>query len=206
MFLSSSTRILVNGQPGRPVWHGRGLRQGDPLSPMLFIITMDALNSMILTAEKEALLQPIGGRRGLPHRLSLYADDAVLFLSPVCEDLLAIKEILKLFGEASGLRTNMYKSSFSPIRCNEQQTQLIKDYLHCNIADFPCKYLGLPLSLRKPSRADFQPLVDKVANRLQAWQAGLLSQGGRLILVKAVMSAMAVYNFMALDPPRSVIK
>ena len=94
----------------------------------------------------------------------------------------------------------MNKSS-SPIRCNDQQTQLITDCLHCNIASFPCKYLGLPLYLQKPSRADFQPLVDKVTNRLQAWQAELLSQGGRLILVKAVLSAMAVYNFMALDPP-----
>ena len=53
---------------------------------------------------------------------------------------------------------------------------------------------------------DFQPLLDKVANRLQAWQAGMLSQGGRLVLVKTVLSAMAVYSFMALDPPLSVIK
>lgn len=78
--------------------------------------------------------------------------------------------------------------------------------LRCNTAAFPCKYLGLPLTLRKPSRADFQLLINKVANRLQAWQAGLISQGGRLVMVQAVLSAMQVYTFMALDPPLSVIK
>ena len=70
---------------------------------MLFIIAMDALNSLILVAEKEALLHPIGGRRGLPHRLSFYLDDAVVFLTPVSEDLLAIKEILQLFWSGFGV-------------------------------------------------------------------------------------------------------
>lgn len=206
MLRSPSTRVLVNGQLGHPVWHGRGLRQGDPLSSLLFIIAMDVLNNLILTAENTALLQLIGGRRGLPHRLSLYADDAVVFLRPVSADFLAIREILQLFGEALGLRTNLAKSSFSPIRCNNQELQLITNNLQCNIAAFPCQYLGLPLSLRKPSQADFQPLLDKVANRLQAWQACLLSQGGRLVLVKYVLSAMPIYSFMALDPPLSIIK
>lgn len=163
MLRSSSTRVLVNGQP---VWHGCGLHQGDPLSPMLFIIVMDGLNSPILAAENAALLQLIGGRRGLPHRLSLYADDAVVFIAPVSSDLLAINEFFQLFGEALGLQTNMAKSSFLPIRCNQQQTQLISDVLRCNTAGFLCKYLGLFLTLRKSSRADFQPLIDKVANRL----------------------------------------
>lgn len=136
---------------------------------------MDALNSMCLAAENATLFHPIGGRLGLPHKLSLYADDAVVFLTPVRSELLAFKEILKLFGEASSLRTNLTKSSVTPIRCNDLDIQLISDCLQCNMSVFPCKYLGLPLTLRKPCRTDFQPLLDLVVNRLQAWQTSMLS-------------------------------
>lgn len=173
---------------------------------MLFIIVMDALNSLLSTVDNAALLQPIGGRRGIPHCLSLYADDVVVFLTPVSSDLHVIKQILQLFGEASVLRTNLAKSVVSPIRCNTQEVQLINSELGCTISDFPCKYLGVPLSRRKPSKGDFQPFIDKVTNRLQAWQAGLLLQGGHLMLVKSVLIAISIYSFMSLDPPLSIIK
>lgn len=114
------TRILLNGQPGRPIWHGRGLLQGDPLSLMLFVVVMGVLNNLIALAEESSLLQPLGLPSRVPHRLSLYANDAALFLSPVTSDLLTIRTILQAFGEASGLRTSLAESSISPIRCSPQ--------------------------------------------------------------------------------------
>jgi hypothetical protein len=59
MLLSSSTRVLVNGELGEIIHHHRGLRQGDPLSLMLFIIVMDVLNSLVLIAQELSLLQPM---------------------------------------------------------------------------------------------------------------------------------------------------
>jgi hypothetical protein len=76
---SSSTRVLVNGELGDLICHQCGLRQGDPLSPMLFIMVMDVLNSFITKASERGLLQPIL-RRGSGHRVSLYADGVVMFL------------------------------------------------------------------------------------------------------------------------------
>jgi hypothetical protein len=60
MLLSTaSTRVLVNGRPGRKIWHARGLRQGDPLSPMLFVLVMEVVNAMILAADTRGVLQPL---------------------------------------------------------------------------------------------------------------------------------------------------
>jgi hypothetical protein len=97
MLYSSSTRVLVNGEPGEIIKHHRGLRQGDPLSPMLFILVMDALDSLILKAQERGLLLPLL-RHGNCQRMSLYADDVVLFLQPNRREITVIKEILRIFG------------------------------------------------------------------------------------------------------------
>jgi hypothetical protein len=78
--LGSSTKVLLNGVPGKIILHKMGLRQGDPLSPMLFILVMDVLGGMISKAE-EGVLQPLS-TRVLQYRIFLYADDVVLFLYP----------------------------------------------------------------------------------------------------------------------------
>lgn len=83
MFLSTaSTRVIVNGRPGRKIWHACGLRQGDPLSPMLFVLVMEVVNAMISAADARGVLQPLPTPR-IRNRASLYADDLVIFLSPV---------------------------------------------------------------------------------------------------------------------------
>jgi hypothetical protein len=87
----------VNGEPGDLILHQRGLRQGDPLSPMLFILVMDVLNSLVLKASEQNLLQPLmgGARRQRGQRISLYADDVVLFLQPQPAELSLVKVILR---------------------------------------------------------------------------------------------------------------
>jgi hypothetical protein len=72
LLTSSSTQVLLNGIPGSPISHQRGLRQGDPLSPMLFILVMDVLNLIVTRASNEGLLQPLSSQ-SIQHRVSLYA-------------------------------------------------------------------------------------------------------------------------------------
>jgi hypothetical protein len=83
---TSSTQVLVNGEHGDLILHQRRLRQGDPLSPMLFILVMDILNSLISYASREGLLQPLAVPQA-QHRISIYADDAILFLRPAENDI-----------------------------------------------------------------------------------------------------------------------
>jgi hypothetical protein len=175
---SSSTIVLLNGSPGRKILHRRGLRQGDPLSPLLFILAMDVLSCFFSKAEETGLLQQLCSRRRL-HRLSIYADDVAIFLHPTQSDISSTLNILNLFGNASGLHNNAQKSNSYPIRCSEEAIQAVQNILPCELASFPCKYLGLPLSLHKLSKHQFWPLIDKIADRLPC-----INRAGRRILVQ----------------------
>ena len=202
---TSSTQVLVNGEPGDSIFHHRGLRQGDPLSPMLFILVMDVLNSLVNHATSMGLLQPLAIQQAR-HRVSFYADDAVIFLRPYNLDLITIKHLLDLFGHASGLRTNLAKSSVSPIHCTDEELALTADILSCSIKFFPYMYLGLPLSIGKPTKEVLLPLVDKVLDYLPGWKASLMNRAGRLVMVKVVLTAVPIYLLTALDLPKWVIK
>jgi hypothetical protein len=81
LLATSSTQILLNGVPGDFIVHQRGLRQGDPLSHMLFILVMDILSRLIEKTSRDGHLQPLSSKQ-LRHRISLYGDDAVVFLKP----------------------------------------------------------------------------------------------------------------------------
>lgn len=169
LLASSSTQVLLNGTPGEKILHRWGLRQGDPLSPMLFILVMDVLCYMVKKASEEEILQPLA-RRALQHRISLYADDVVIFLRLSANDIGITLDLLRLFGEASGLKTNIQKSNVLPIQCIDEDKETIQEHLPCQLLEFPCKYMGVPLSLQKLTRAQIQPIIDRIADQLPGWR------------------------------------
>ena len=180
---TSSSKILVNGRPTQNIPHARGLRQGDPLSPLLFIIAIDPLQRIIEHAAQRGILHPV-----LPKaanlRCSLYADDAAIFANPNVTELKNVQKILKFFGECSGLKINMEKTEIFPIRVEPDLRPSLIQNFPGKIRTFLGKYLGLPLHTRKLRKIEFQPLVDKIGTRLPGWKGKLLSISGRETLVK----------------------
>lgn len=149
LLLSSvSTRILLNGRPGDRICHARSLRQGDLLSPMLFVLAMEVLGGLVRWAESQSFFSSLGCP-AVHSRISLYADDVIMFIVPRPGDLVAIKSIVRIFGDASGLYANLDKCVATPIECSEEELQLVAELLSCTIRAFLCKYLGIPLSTRK---------------------------------------------------------
>jgi hypothetical protein len=116
--------------------------------------------------------------RGTIIRTSLYADDAAVFVDPKKEDIQNLSSILALFGEATGLLTNFQKSMVIPIRCQDIDIDEVLDGVPVIRASFPIKYLGLPLSVWKLKRIDFQPLEDKMAGKLVTWDGKISMQSG----------------------------
>ena len=195
MILSTtSSSILLNGVPGPRIKHARGLRQGDALSPMLFILAMDALSLLFDKAEEEGILTAVHARQQIPQRLSIYADDVILFIKADQREAVATKQILDMFGMASGLVCNLNKSSVSALVCTEQTLQEISNRLNCQVVALPITYPGLPLHSRKARKADYRALIDKIKNRLASWKTHMLTHGGRLILVQSVLSAIAIFH------------
>ncbi|WVZ77845.1 hypothetical protein U9M48_025660 [Paspalum notatum var. saurae] len=202
---TSSSRILLNGVPSTPIKHGRGLRQGDPLSPLLFVIAMDPLQKLLDLATNLGCLGKLCGRTATM-RVSMYADDAAIFIKPTRQDVSSLAGLLGNFGDATGLLANAHKSTVVPIRCEGLDLTPILAAFEAQKTNFPIKYLGLPLSHKRLKQVDFQPLVDKLTKKLTIWNARHLNHAGRLTLVKSVLTSQAVYSITSLRPPKSTLK
>lgn len=129
--------VLLNGIPGAPIKLGKGLRQGDPLSPLLFIIAIDPLQHLLDKATDQGLLHRLRGR-ATSVGISLYADDAAIFIAPVKEDIDNISAILASFGDVTGLVANPQKGIVAPIRCANIDLDDI-------LQSFPATRAGFPL-------------------------------------------------------------
>jgi hypothetical protein len=204
LLFTSSTQVLLNGSPGNRIAHRRGLRQVDPLYPMLFVLVMDVLNRLFRAAKSRGLLQGLEGV-GVWNRLSIYADDVVLFVKPIVEDLNCVRLILDCFGAATGLITNLRKSFAIPVKCTGQVVQAGCNILQCSSGSFACSYLELSISDKK-LRRDLMVWVERIADRLPNWKVRLLSLAGRTALVRHVLSAIHVYILIAINAPKWVIK
>jgi hypothetical protein len=122
LFRSASSRVLINGLPGRTIKHQRGLRKGDSLSPFLFDLALEPLHRLLEIATDAGVLSKLKGKQ-CTFRASFYADDVALFIKPTQQDINGLGEILSTFGRATGLVTNLTKSSITPISCQHIDVQ-----------------------------------------------------------------------------------
>ena len=140
--------VLFYGFPTGFFWISRGLRKGDPLSPYLFVIGMEALSGLLKCAVEGNFISgcKFEGRDGGELIIShlLYADDTVLLCDVKPEQLMYLGWILMWFEALSGLRINQSKSEIIPVgRVSNAETLAIE--LGCGVGSLPTTYLGLPL-------------------------------------------------------------
>ncbi|KAJ1689817.1 hypothetical protein LUZ63_013972 [Rhynchospora breviuscula] len=121
-------------------------------------------------------------------------------------NLLIVSEVLSNFASLSGLRVNDDKCLFVPISIHESAFSQIASILKCQAKDLPITYLGLPLSIRRPRKIHFQPLISAFQRKLNGWKARFLSLGGRLILVKSVLTALPLHYMQVLKLPPWLLK
>jgi hypothetical protein len=175
------------------------------LSPYLFILAMDVLSKLFEIATEEGHLTPLRGRQARL-RLSLYADDVMIFTNPVKEDVSCIMRMMKAFGDATGLEINVCKSSVATIRCSGLNMDEVLADFSGQRASFPIQYLGLPLTLGRTRLVHLQYIQDKAKAKLAGWQGKLVNVAGRCELVRSVLSSVPVYLLTVIKPPKKFIK
>jgi hypothetical protein len=94
----------------------------------------------------------------------------------------------------------------TPIQCDDTELGEIRSIFPCKVMPFPCKYLGLSLSIRKLPRSSFNELINKIADKLPGWKAAIISPAGRATLIKSVLTAIPIYHLIALNCPKWVIR
>jgi len=152
---SATVSVLVNGSPTKEFKPTRGLRQGDLMTPFLFLIVAQGLAGLVNQATRKNLLSGIKvGDKKVEVNLLQFADDTLFVCEPNMQNIKCIKAILGCFELSSGLKVNFYKSKIGAIGVDRYEVKMYSDILHCSLMDIPFTYLGLPIG-GNPSRCSF---------------------------------------------------
>jgi len=171
----------------------------------LRFLAIDPLQRIIEVAANRGILNPVLPRAA-NLRCALYADDVAIFASPSNLEIDHLHRILSFFGECSGLKINISKTEIYPIRLDTNTVVQLLQNFPGKVCNFPGKYLGLPLHVRKLRKIDVQPLLDKIGAKLPRWKGRFLSSAGRETLVKTVLSSQPIYHMTVFPKLKWLIK
>ncbi|XP_071718293.1 uncharacterized protein [Rutidosis leptorrhynchoides] len=199
---SASISVLVNGSPTKEFKLGKGVRQGDPLSPFLFIIVAEGLNWLAKSAVSKNLFEGIEiGHDKVRISHLQYADDTIFLGKWSFENIENLMKLLKCYEFSSGLKVNYGKSNLFRVCVDKNEVDLMASLFGCKTGSFPMTYLGLPIGANMKKLVNWKPVIEKFEKRLSDWKARTISFGGRLTLVNAVLNSLPLYFFLALPCP-----
>jgi hypothetical protein len=203
---SSNFSILWNGNKMPHFKPSHGLRQGDQLSPYLFIICMEKLSVAINTGVLQGNWDPIQLSNNGP-RLShlLFADDVLLFTKAKNSQLRFITDLFDRFSRASGLKINLSKArAFYSAGIPQAKINRFTSISGIRSTTSLDKYLGFPILKGRAKRSDFVFIIEKMQTMLASWKNRLLNKPGRLTLASYVLSSIPSYYMQIVWLPQSI--
>ena len=193
---SVSYSVIINEEAFGCITPTRGLRQGDPLSPGLFLLCAKGLFALIHQAARIKALSGISICRGCPSITHLFfADDSLLFCKANVMECNVLMSILGVYESAFRQKINPDKSSvfFSPNTSPAARDEILNSLGPMQDSRHK-KYLGLPSLIGKSKSQVFFEIKERVGKKLAGWKGKLLSIGGREILIKAVAQVVPTYT------------
>ncbi len=203
---NAKVAVLVNGVATKWIKTTRGVRQGDPLPPYLFLLVAEGLARMTERAASNGVLRGIGPSASTKVSLIQYADDTFFFCKAERKMVKKLLFIWQLFEWASDLKINRGKTELFYTGGRAQRRERLAAVLGCKVGSLPIRYLGLPLRVGRLQKEDWGPVIFNVEKRVEGWQAKFLSLGGRLTLVNSVLANVPLYYLSIFLAPKWVLK
>ncbi|XP_058215475.1 uncharacterized protein LOC131326638 [Rhododendron vialii] len=201
MFSIVINRELVGYFPRK-----RGLRQGDPLSPYLFLLVMEGFSSMLQQRIDARCFSFHPRCRELQLSHIIFADDLFILSGADSQSFQLVSDLLLDFYSVSGLKPNLQKSSVFLAGVNDVTKQILSQILAVPEGVLPVRYLGVPLITTRLHAIDCQVLLDKIMGCIQSWANKLLSYGGRAQLINSVLFSTQIYWSSIFILPQKVLK
>ncbi|XP_026416790.1 uncharacterized protein LOC113312247 [Papaver somniferum] len=203
---STKISILINSGPCGFFSVRRGLKQGDPLSPLLFVLMEDVLSRNITQLVESGKLTPMVIRRGIHPTHMFFADDVFIFCNGAKKSLDNLMSLLDRYQSSSGQVINKLKRKCFVDGVCEGKKHQIGERINMEITKFPDKYLGIIIAPGRVKSSMVWHLVEIFQSKLAAWKGRLFSFQDRLVLIKSVLCSVPLYNMAIYRWPTSVIK
>ncbi|XP_074270960.1 uncharacterized protein LOC141594873 [Silene latifolia] len=200
--------IIINGEPSSTFKPSCGLRQGDPLSPYVFIMCIEILSCQLRTTEKSTALNGLKISRYAPPITHLfYADDAFICCKATPSAFETLRDLLRCFELASGQMINLDKSfiKFNPNAQPDFRSHMAS-ILKMRISDCFGNYLGVPVDIPSKKSLVFRPLVDRLTSRILAWSSLHLSQPCKLLIINTIILGSIRFLMASIPFPIGICK
>nr|KYP37647.1 Putative ribonuclease H protein At1g65750 family [Cajanus cajan] len=185
----------------------RGLRQGDPLVPFLFVIVAEGLTSLMREATQKGMFKGYKvGKERVDVSLLQFADDTIFFGEATLNNVITVKSILRCYELVLGLKVNFFKSRCGAIETSSTNMVRFATILNCKILDIPFTYLGLHIRDNPRRKVMWKHVIHKLQKRLARGKNKLLSMAGRVCLINSVLSSLPIFYFSFYKMPRKVQK
>ncbi|XP_026377780.1 uncharacterized protein LOC113272090 [Papaver somniferum] len=198
--------ILVNGEATNLIKPSKGIRQGDPLSPFLFLLIVEVLSMLLNEAVTD---NRIGGFQVAEERTVishlLFADDTNIMINATTHEVRRLFIILLMFEVLTGLKLNLEKISMTSIGADDLVEDLDME-LGCKTDTLLITYLGMPIGASKRSTDIWEVVIERLKKKLAPWKRKFLNKVGRLTLIKSSLESIAVYFLFVYYLPVSVEK
>nr|GFA83233.1 RNA-directed DNA polymerase, eukaryota [Tanacetum cinerariifolium] len=187
---SSKGSILVNGSPTREFQFRKGLKQGDPLSPFLFLLVMECLHFSFQNLVNEGLFKRVSVSTSLHLSHLFYADDVIFMGQWSVSNINTLVQALDCFYKASGLRMNLQKSKLMGISVEDEIVSRAASKMGCCTLTTPFLYLGVKVGGSMSRIKAWDEIEAKLHSRLSKWKMKTLSSGGSFEQFMVTMEAL----------------
>ncbi|WOL00311.1 hypothetical protein Cni_G09024 [Canna indica] len=203
---AANYRCVLNGEQSEVFKSNKGVRQGDPLSPYLFIVLQELLSKLINREVEKGNLK-VFKYKGMHISHLLFVDDIIMVIKCCESSCRCLIEVLNFYGKVTNQRINYGKSEvFFPCEFPKKRKEVFSRMLGIKEGGLPIKYLGAYVDKGKISVNVQRQMIEKAENRLESWASKDIFQAGKVVLINSVVNSMPIHTLSIMWINSKIIK